>query len=51
MAEGKSMKEIARILDISVRTVEFHKNALIQQLGLRTVAELTRYALEQKIAV
>jgi DNA-binding NarL/FixJ family response regulator len=51
VAEGKSMKEIARILDISVRTVEFHKNGLIQQLGLRTVAELTRYALDQKIAV
>jgi DNA-binding NarL/FixJ family response regulator len=51
VAEGKSMKEIARILGISVRTVEFHKNGLIQQLGLRTVAELTRYALDQKIAV
>jgi DNA-binding NarL/FixJ family response regulator len=51
VAEGKSMKDIARILDISVRTVEFHKNGLIQQLGLRTVAELTRYALDQKIAV
>jgi DNA-binding NarL/FixJ family response regulator len=51
VAEGKSMKEIARILDISVRTVEFHKNGLIQQLGLRTVAALTRYALDQKIAV
>ncbi|HEX3743623.1 MAG TPA: response regulator transcription factor [Bryobacteraceae bacterium] len=51
VAEGKSMKEIARLLDISVRTVEFHKNGLIQQLGLRTVAELTRYALDQKIAV
>lgn len=51
VAEGKSMKDIARILDISVRTVEFHKNGLIQQLGLRTVAELTRYAIDQKIAV
>ena len=51
IAEGKSMKEIARILDISVRTVEFHKNGLVQQLGLRTIAELTRYALDQKIAV
>jgi DNA-binding NarL/FixJ family response regulator len=51
VAEGKPMKEIARILDISVRTVEFHKNGLIHQLGLRTVAELTRYALEQKIAL
>jgi len=51
VAEGKSMKEIARILGISVRTVEFHKNGLIQQLGLRTVAELTRYALDQRITV
>lgn len=51
VAEGKPMKEIARILGISVRTVEFHKNGLIQQLGLRSVAELTRYALDQKIAV
>ena len=51
VAEGKSMKEIAAILDISVRTVEFHKNGLIHQLGLKSVAELTRYALDQKIAV
>jgi DNA-binding NarL/FixJ family response regulator len=51
VAEGHSMKEIARILDISVRTVEFHKNGLIQQLGMRTVAQLTRYAMDQKIAV
>jgi DNA-binding NarL/FixJ family response regulator len=50
VAEGKSMKEMAVILNISVRTVEFHKNGLIQQLGLRTTAELTRYALDQKIA-
>ena len=51
VAEGKSMKDMARILHISVRTVEFHKSALIQQLGIRTVAELTRYALAQKIAL
>jgi DNA-binding NarL/FixJ family response regulator len=50
VAEGKSMKEIAEILQISVRTVEFHKNGLIEELGLRTTAELTRYALDQKIA-
>jgi DNA-binding NarL/FixJ family response regulator len=51
VAEGKSMKDMAQILNISVRTVEFHKTALVQQLGIRTVAELTRYALEQRIAV
>jgi DNA-binding NarL/FixJ family response regulator len=50
VAEGKSMKEIAQILNISVRTVEFHKNSIIQELGFRTTAELTRYALEHGIA-
>ena len=51
IAEGKSMKEIAAILNISVRTVEFHKRTLIDELGVRTTAELTRYALDQHIAV
>jgi len=50
VAEGKSMKEMAAILGISVRTVEFHKNALMDQLGFRSTAELTRYAIEQGIA-
>jgi DNA-binding NarL/FixJ family response regulator len=51
VAEGKSMKEIATILKISVRTVEFHKNGIMQELGFRTTAELTRYAFEHGIAV
>jgi DNA-binding NarL/FixJ family response regulator len=50
IAEGKSMKEIAGILNISVRTVEFHKNAISQNLGFRTTAELTRFALDSGIA-
>ena len=49
VAEGKSMKEIADVLRISVRTVEFHKNGIMQELGVRTTAELTRYALEHGI--
>jgi len=49
IAEGKSMREIAQLLNISVRTVEFHKNGIIGELGLRTTAELTRYALEHRI--
>jgi DNA-binding NarL/FixJ family response regulator len=49
VAEGKSMKQIADILRISVRTVEFHKNSIVQELGLRTTAELTRYALNHGI--
>jgi DNA-binding NarL/FixJ family response regulator len=49
LAEGKAMKEIAEILHISVRTVEFHKNSIVQELGLRTTAELTRYAVDHGI--
>jgi DNA-binding NarL/FixJ family response regulator len=49
VAEGRSRKEIAAILNISVKTVEFHKAALRQQLDLRTVADFTRYAIEHGI--
>ena len=46
IAEGKSMKQIAQILAISIRTVEFHKDRIMRELGIRTTAELTRYAME-----
>jgi DNA-binding NarL/FixJ family response regulator len=49
VAEGKTAKEIAAILTISTKTVEFHKSAIMEELGLRTTAELTRYALDQGI--
>jgi DNA-binding NarL/FixJ family response regulator len=49
IAEGKALKEIASLLNISVRTVEFHKNGLMQVLGFRTTAELTRYAVDHGI--
>jgi DNA-binding NarL/FixJ family response regulator len=45
VAEGKSNKEIAGMLDISVKTVEFHKSRIMQRLGIRTTAGLTRYAI------
>jgi DNA-binding NarL/FixJ family response regulator len=48
-AEGKSPKEIATILNISVRTVEFHKYRIMEATGGRTVAELTRYAVAHGI--
>ena len=48
-AEGKSNKEIAALLSISVKTVEYHKAGLMDTLGLRTTAELTRYAIQQKV--
>ena len=49
VAEGKSAKEIAAILNISLKTVEFHKAAIMNKLRLHSVAELTRYAIEHKI--
>lgn len=45
IAEGKRMKEIALILGVSRRTVESHKYELMNALGLRSTAELIRYAL------
>lgn len=45
VAEGKAVKEIAQLLNISPRTVEFHKAQIMEQLSLRTTAELTKYAL------
>lgn len=49
IAEGKSAKEISSALNISVKTVEFHRNAIANALSLRTTAELTRYAITQGI--
>ncbi len=49
VAEGRSRKEIAVILHISVKTVEFHKRNLMHELNLRTVADFTRYAIEHGI--
>ena len=46
VAEGSSVKEIASILRVSAKTVEFHKSALMDRLGIHTTAELTRYAIE-----
>jgi DNA-binding NarL/FixJ family response regulator len=45
LAEGKSNKEIAQILGISVKTVEFHRAQMMRALGVHTVAELTRAAV------
>jgi DNA-binding NarL/FixJ family response regulator len=50
VAEGKTVKEIASVLAISTKTVEFHKTTIMDQLGLRTTAELTRYAIQKGIA-
>jgi len=49
IARGRSVKEIAAILNVAARTVEFHKYRIIEELVLRTVAELTQYAIKHGI--
>ena len=49
VAEGKTTKEISALLHISPKTVEFHRNSLMDELGMRTTAELTRYAISRGI--
>jgi DNA-binding NarL/FixJ family response regulator len=49
LAEGKSAKEIAAILQISPRTVETHKYKIMDDLGLKTSAEVVQYAIKHGI--
>lgn len=49
IAEGRINKEIARLLDISVKTVETHRATAMHKLKLRTTAELVRYAVRNSI--
>ncbi len=49
LADGRSAKEIAKALDISSRTVEFHKYKTMETLGLKNSAELIQYAIKQGI--
>jgi len=49
LAEGRQMKEIARILGISFRTVRFHKYQIMQELQIKSIAELVQYAIKHSI--
>ncbi len=49
IAEGKSNKEVADVLGISVRTVETHRLHLMRKLKVRSASELTRYAIRNRI--
>lgn len=46
LAEGRCAKEISNILQISTRTVEFHKYSMMEALGLKSSAELVRFAVK-----
>src|SRR5581483_3378024 len=45
LAEGRTMKEIGDILNITARTTESHKYEIMRNLGVKTTAELIRYAI------
>jgi len=45
VAEGKSNKEIASAINVTVKTIEFHKARISKELGVRTTAELTKQAI------
>jgi DNA-binding NarL/FixJ family response regulator len=49
LAEGKTMKEVASILNVTPRTVAFHKYQMMDQLKIKTSAELIQYAIKQNV--
>jgi DNA-binding NarL/FixJ family response regulator len=49
LAEGRSMKEAAAILDVTPRTVAFHKYRMMEQLRVKTTADLVRFAVKQGV--
>lgn len=47
IAEGKNTKQIASILNISVKTIETHRQQIMEKVGVHSVAELTKYAIRE----
>jgi DNA-binding NarL/FixJ family response regulator len=49
LAEGRAMKEVAYMLNITPRTVAFHKYTMMEQLQVKSSAELIQYAIRNSI--
>lgn len=47
LAEGKSTKDVAALLNVSVKTIETHRKQIMDKLGLHSIAELTKYAIRE----
>jgi DNA-binding NarL/FixJ family response regulator len=49
LAEGHSMKQVGRLLNVSPRTVAYHKYGKMEELGLRNSAKLIQYAIKRQL--
>jgi two-component system invasion response regulator UvrY len=49
LADGKSVKQIASDLGVTMPTISTHRARMLKKLGLRTTAQLIRYAIEEKL--
>jgi len=49
LAQGRSMKEVAAVLNLTPRTVAFHKYKMMGQLNVKSSAELIQYAVRKHI--
>ena len=49
LAEGRSMKEVGSVLNMTPRTVAFHKYRMMEQLKVKSTAELVQYAVKHHI--
>lgn len=51
LVEGKTNKEMADTLALSLKTIEFHKRRIMKSIGVKNTAELTQYALQHHLAI
>jgi DNA-binding NarL/FixJ family response regulator len=51
LAEGHTMKEVGLLLEISTRTVAFHKYQMMQEHGLKTHSDIVMFAIKQRVVV
>ena len=49
VAEGKTTKEVAQLLDTSVKTAESHRSHIMEKLGIHETAGLVRYAIRRGV--